>query len=104
MLHSHYGHKAPTVAKILHKEGEYLSRRGITKFIDRYKSRGTELRKPGSGKWAIVTDEIKKLVDAKMTDDDETTAAQLHRYLIEQGKYLKCTYDHSLVLIHDISY
>ena len=76
---------APTISKILREEGEYLSRRGIAKFIDRYKERGTVIRKPVTGKWAKVTEEMKTLVEEKMRDDDETTAVQLHRYLCEQG-------------------
>ena len=84
-LHSRRGYRAPTIAKILKEEGEYLSRRGIAKFIDRYKERGTVVRKPGTGKWAKVTEEMKTLVEEKMREDDETTAVQLHRYLCEQG-------------------
>ena len=90
MLHSRNGYRAPSIAIILQKEGEYLSRRGITKFIDRYKARGTVLRKPGTGKWAKTTEEIKQLVEGKMREDDETTAVQLHRYLSDQGNYKLC--------------
>ena len=36
----------------------------------------------GSGKWAKV---VKQVVEQKMSDDDETTAVQLHRYLSDQG-------------------
>ena len=85
LLHSRLGYRAPTIAKMLQKEGECLSRRGISKFINRYKRNGTVLRKPGSGKWAKVTEEVKQLVEQKMRDDDETTAVQLHRYLNDQG-------------------
>lgn len=86
LLHSRLGYRAPTIAKILRKEGECLSRRGISKFINRYKKRGTVVRKPGTGKWAKVTEEIKLLVEGKMREDDETTAVQLHHYLSEQGR------------------
>ena len=87
VLHSRYGYRPPTIAKILRGEGEYLSRRGISKFIDRYISRGTVMRKPGTGKWAKVTEEIKQLIEQKMREDDETTAVQLHRFLTDQGRY-----------------
>ena len=50
LLHSRLGYRAPTIAKMLQKEGECLSRRGISKFIARYKRNGTFVRKPGSGK------------------------------------------------------
>ena len=79
-IHSRLGYMAPTIAKMLQKEGECF-RRGISKFIARYKRNGTVLRKPGLGKWAKVTEEVKQLVEQKMRDDDETTAVQLHQYL-----------------------
>ena len=78
MLHSRNGYGAPSIAKILQK-GECLSRRGIAKFIDRYKARGTVLRKLGTGKWAKITEEIKELVEGKMREDDETTAVDVSK-------------------------
>ena len=68
----------------LKEEGKYLSRRGIVKFINRYKERGGVIRKPGSGKWAKVTEEMKTLLEEIMREDYETTAVQLHHYLCEQ--------------------
>ena len=77
ILYSRHGYRAPAIAKILQKKGEHLSRRGIAKFIDRCQARGTVTRKPGTGNWSKVTEEIKQLVEGKMREDDETTAVQL---------------------------
>ena len=76
LLHTKYGYKAPTIAKLLLKEGDYLSRRGISKFINRYKERGTVCRKPGSSHPSKVTEAF---VEAQMRKDDETTAYRLLR-------------------------
>ena len=75
-LHSRHGYKTPTITKLLQKEGEYLSTRGVAKFISRYKLRGTVRRKPGSGRPSKIADEIKSFVEAQMRKDDETTAYQ----------------------------
>ena len=68
----------PAYATVL-KEGDYLSRRGISKFINRYKERGTVCRKPGSSRPSKVTEAIKSFVEAQMRKDDETTAYRLLR-------------------------
>ena len=78
-------HKAPTIAKILREEGIKASRRGILKFIDRYRSSGTIHRLPGSGKVSKITREIKEIVEEQMRADDETTAVQLHKLLNDKG-------------------
>ena len=54
------------------------SRRGIAKFLKKYKDSGTIARHPGCGRPSRVTDEIKKIVEEQMRADDETTAHQLH--------------------------
>ena len=33
LLHTKYGYKAPTIAKLLLKEGDYLSRRGMSSLL-----------------------------------------------------------------------
>ena len=72
------GYKPPTIAKLLREEGMQASRRGVDKFIQRYRQTGTIARKPGSGCPSKITSEIKAIVDEQMRTDDETTAVQLH--------------------------
>ncbi len=40
---------------------------------------------PGSGRPTKITEEVKKIVEEQMQKDDETTASQLHRLLIDKG-------------------
>ena len=59
-------------------EGIVASRQGIAKFIGRYVESGTIARRSGSGLESRITDEVKKIVEEAMRQDDETTAYQLH--------------------------
>ena len=43
-------YKAPTIAKLLRKEGLSASRQSVAEVLKRYESRGTIKRKPGSGR------------------------------------------------------
>lgn len=61
------------------------SRRGVAKFIKRYLDTGTIARCPGSGGKSKITDEMKKLVEEQMRQDDKTTATQLHVLLVARG-------------------
>ena len=83
-LHSQ-GHKAPTIAKLLEEEGLKASRRGIDKFLTRYKSTGTIGRKQGSGRPPKITEEIRGLIEERMWTDDETSVVQLHALLVTRG-------------------
>ena len=56
-------HKAPTISKLLKEEGIKASRRGILKFIKRYRESGTIDRLPGSGRLSKITGEIKDIVE-----------------------------------------
>ena len=100
-------HKSPTctITKILHKEGIKASRRGVLKFIKRYRRSGTIHRLPGSGRISKITEEIKAIVEEQMREDDETTAIQLHKLLNDKGyaisrrTVLRCRMDVSWQLI-----
>ena len=86
LVHHRQGkHKAPTIAKLLRSEGLRASRQGVADFLKRYESRGTIKRKPGSGRPSKVTAEVKRIVEAQMRLDDETTATQLHALLNSHG-------------------
>lgn len=69
----------------LRNEGCKVTRQGIAKFVKRYHQRGTITRKPGSGRPTKITEEVLKIVEDSMLEDDETTAVQLHAILSEKG-------------------
>ena len=50
----------------------------------KYKTTGTIVRMPGSGRPSKITAEVKALVERQMRHDDEITAAQLH-VLVRSG-------------------
>ncbi len=79
------GIRPPTIAKLIREEGMLASRRGIAKFIERYRVTGSIGRKPGSGRPTKITEEIKAIVEEQMQRDDETTAVQLHALLQSKG-------------------
>ena len=79
------GLKAPTIKKILDKEGLPTTRVGIHTFLERFKASGCLMRKPGSGRPSKITREIKAIVEQLMRLYDETTAYQLHRLLVSKG-------------------
>ena len=83
----HYleGRKAPTIAKLLEQEKLKASRVGIAKFLEKFRETGSIGRRPGSGRPSKVTAEIKTLVEERMRLDDETTAYQLHAFLVGKG-------------------
>ena len=48
------------------------------RFLKVYMVTGTIDRRPGPGRLSSITWKVKELVEAKMNEDDETTATQLH--------------------------
>ena len=84
----HDGFKAPAIAKILAKENLPATRQGIQKFLKNYTESGTLGRKEGSGRKSKITAEVRRLVDEKMTQDDETTAKELKKMLAEHGHHV----------------
>lgn len=71
------GCKEPKIAKLLWEEGMFASRRGIHKFLCKYKETVSRRRRPGSSCTAKIVVEIKAFVERQMQVDDETTATQL---------------------------
>ena len=90
------GLKAPSIASRLSEEGITASRVGIFKFLKSYCSSASIARRPGSGRNSKITDEVKKAVEEKMREDDETMAMQLHQllttcgYAISKRTVLRC--------------
>ena len=86
ILHYYYlGYRAPTIAVLLRREQLAASRRGIQKFLDRYRKTGSITRRPGSSPPFKITSEIRAIVESQMRLDDETTAIQLHKLLEDKG-------------------
>ena len=81
----HQGLKPTAMSRLLKAEGLEASVVGIYNFLRRYEENGHIKRMPGSGRPSKVTVEVKDIVEAKMQEDDETTAVQLKCYL--DGKY-----------------
>ena len=81
---SRHGHKPPTIAKILAAEGVVVSRRGVDKFLQRYREDRSLARRRGSGRPSVVTPGMRAVVDDIMQKDDETTVGQLHQHLRDQ--------------------
>ena len=75
ILH-HYleGHKAAPIARLLREDGVMASRVGISKFLAKFKEKGSIGRRIGSGRPSKITAEMKKVVKDEMCGDDETTA------------------------------
>lgn len=87
MLHYYsLGYRAPTMATLLKKQQVKANRKGVHKFIRRYRQTGSIARHPGSGPKSNNTCEIMQVVEQQMRLDDETTAMQLHR-LLEEKRY-----------------
>ena len=84
VLHLHReGFKSPTIAKMLRNEGLKVSKYGVLKFLKRFKETGSIARKLGSGRPCKITPTTKALIDNQMEKDDETTAVQIHKLLLE---------------------
>ena len=78
--------KPPTIQQLLlTNEGIVTSRHGIAKFLKVYKLTGTIDRRHGSGRPSKASEEVRKIVEEQMRNDDETTAIQLHRLLVTKG-------------------
>ena len=84
----HDGRKAPTIARILAQEGLPASRQGVQKFLKKYTESGAIGRQEGSGRKSKITAEVRRLVDEKMVEDDETTAKELKKMLAEHGHHV----------------
>ena len=82
------GYKAPTIAKVLAKENLPATRQGIHTFLKKYEECGAIDRKEGTGRKTKISAEVKRLVDAKMMEDDETTGKELKKMFLEHGHHI----------------
>jgi len=75
---------APAISKLLAEmDSIFVSRVTIWKFLVRYAKRKSIARLEGSGCPTKI--EVKRIVEAKMQQDDETTTYQIHKFFIERG-------------------
>ena len=84
-MHYFAGHKAPSIQRLLEAEGVSVSRMAIWKFLAKYKKTGTIARQEGSGRKSFLTRQIRTIMEEQMLKNDETTAYQLHKILLEKG-------------------
>ena len=77
--------------KKLGEEGIAVSRISIWKFLCQYTVSQCLSRKEGSGRPTKLTPEVMRIVEGKMSEDDETTAYQLHKILKDQGFIISIT-------------
>ena len=95
LLYSDKGKRAPTIQKKLGEEGIAVSRISIWKFLRQYTVSQCLSRKEGSGRpTKLTTPEVMRIVEGKMSEDDETTAYQLHKILKDQGFIISITTVH----------
>ena len=66
------------------------SRVRVAKCLKVYQATGLIARQAGSGRPSKITAEIKEIVEEQMRLDDETTAYQLYRLLMEKGTLSPC--------------
>ena len=75
ILHYYFqGYKVPTIARLLREESLLASRRGVDKFLKKYRETGSIVRPPGSWRPSKVTWKVKRLVEQQMRLNDKTTA------------------------------
>lgn len=81
------GYRTSTrIRRVLAKEDKIIvTRVTIWKFLRGYAKSGSFARKEGSGRPSKITAEVKEIVECQMKADDETTAIQLHKTLINHG-------------------
>ena len=89
ILEHHFaGNRAPKIQKLLQAENILVSRVAVCKFLQKYKETGTIGRQEGGGRKTVITQNVKLIVEQQMVNDDETTAFQIHKLLIQEGIYI----------------
>ena len=86
VLYYHFhGMRPNQISKLLQQERIATTRRGISDLLKKYATTGAIACIPGSGRPTKVTTEMRKIVEEKMQNDDETTAIQMFCHLQEKG-------------------
>ena len=67
LYHKFKGLKPPTIVKILvEEEGLGVTRQGVRSFLKCYREIHTIGRRPGNGRPSVISEEVKKIVEAQM--------------------------------------
>ena len=73
------------IARCLQQEDIETSKQAVWRFWQSFLELGRIGRRPGSGRPSKVNGRVMALVEAYMQMNDETTATQLHQYLLRHG-------------------
>ena len=86
LLHYYFlGKRSTSIARLLHEEAIVVNRSLVYKFIKKFKEMKSITRCPGSEHPTKITPNILHIVENQMQLDNETTAIQLQRLLVEAG-------------------
>ena len=85
LYHYSHGKQLGTIVNILREEGMLVSKTGVYKLLKKFEETGSITRRPGSGRPMKITPAILAIVEECMRRDDETTAIQLQRILVDGG-------------------
>ena len=77
--------------RLLRHEGKIVPKKTVWTVVKKYEEHRTIGRLAGSGRRPKLTAEVLALIEAKMRNDDETTAVQLVKYLKDNGFNLSKT-------------
>ena len=67
------------------EEGLIVTASSVCRLLKKYQETGTIARRPGSGRPTKLTPEVLQIVESQMQRDDETTAVQLQKILVDSG-------------------
>uniref|UniRef100_A0A1X7U2U5 Tc1-like transposase DDE domain-containing protein n=1 Tax=Amphimedon queenslandica TaxID=400682 RepID=A0A1X7U2U5_AMPQE len=73
------------MVELMKEEGIDVKVSGVYRLLKKFNETGTISRRPGSGRSSMITNDILKLVEEQMQADDETTAVQLQKILLDNG-------------------
>ena len=86
LQHYSEGSRSSTrIEKLLEEEGICISQVSVWKFLHNFNETNCISRKEGSGRPTKITPQVKIFVEEAMKEDDETTATQLHKKLMDNG-------------------
>ena len=85
LFYHQQGSTSRAIRNLLLGEGIIVSHVGVYCFLKRFETHGTISRRHGSGRPSKITEEVKRIVEAQMQLDDETTATQLRSLLAQKG-------------------
>ena len=91
LFYSIQGKRPPAIQKLISAEGINVSRVSIWKFLKLYSKTNCLSRKDGSGRPTKLMPAVQLIVEQQMVKDDETTAFQLQKLLVEKGVNISIT-------------